>query len=98
MASASLAAASEYFSLKSAVNPAAQARLKSLSRPGTTPVFSTNLRTSRAGIRKLKPCTMEPPCGEREMNVSTPMTVASSVMAGPPLLPWEAAASVWTRS
>ena len=32
------------------------------------------------------------------MNVSTPISSESSPTAGPPLLPWAAGASVWTRS
>ena len=56
-----------------------------------------NVRTSRAGIRKLYPCTTDP-LSESEMKVSTPISSESSPTAGPPLLPWAAAASVWTRS
>ena len=76
--------------------PAAHTGLNLLS-PGRTSVFWMNVRTSRAGIRKLYPCTTDP-LSESEMKVSTPISSESSPTAGPPLLPWAAAASVWTRS
>jgi hypothetical protein len=54
-------------------------------------------RTSLAGMRKLKPCTT-PPAADSDTKVITPTSVTSSVMAGPPLLPCAAGASVWIRS
>ncbi len=77
--------------------PAAQTGLNLLSPGFLTSVPCKNLPTSRAGIRKLNPCVSAPD-DESDTNCITPTSVASSVMAGPPLLPWAAGASVWMRS
>src|SRR4029434_894752 len=57
-----------------------------------TSVPCRNLPTSRAGIRKLKPCTLAPEA-ESDTNCITPTSVASSVTAGPPPLPCVAASA-----
>ena len=77
--------------------PAAQTAVNLLSPGFVTAVPCRNLPTSRAGIRKLNPCVSAPD-DESDTNCITPTTVASSVIAGPPLLPCAAGASVWTRS
>ena len=61
-------------------------------------VPARNVDTSFAGIRKLKPCTMEPLEPASVTAVRTPITVPSFVIAGPPLLPCAAEASVWIMS
>jgi len=68
--------------------------LKRLS-PIRTAVSARKVRTSLAGTRKLKPWTGAPLEGESETNVITPTTVASLAMAGAPLVPYVAGASVW---
>ena len=74
--------------------PAPHTGLNALSPGFVTSVPWRNFVTSFAGMRKLKPWTSLPD-DESEMNVITPTTVASSVTAGPPLLPWAAGASDW---
>ena len=92
-ASRNRASAVAYRPSSSAATPADHTGLNRLS-PALTSVPRRNPRTSLAGMRKLNPWTA-PPVGEREMKVMTPTTVASSVMAGPPLFPCAAGASVW---
>src|SRR5207245_1356603 len=78
--------------------PAVHTGLNWLSPGFVTSVPWRNLMTSFAGMRKLKPCTIAPPDGESETNVITPTSEASSVTAGPPLLPCAAGASLWMTS
>ena len=95
-ASLSLASAAAYRPPSSSSTPACHTGLNLLS-PGRTSVPCKNVRTSRAGIRKLKPCRTTP-SGESDTKSMTPTTTASSPMAGPPLLPCAAGASVCIRS
>src|SRR4029450_9424522 len=78
--------------------PAAHTGLNLLSPGFVTSVPSRNLATSLAGIRKLNPCTIEPPDGESVTATITPTSSASLLTPGPPLLPCEADASVCTSS
>src|SRR5207247_11355311 len=74
--------------------PAGQTGLDALSPGFVTSVDWRNLATSYAGMRKVKPWASLPD-DESEANVITPTSEASSVTAGPPLLPWAAGASDW---